>query len=198
MTTLAWDGKLLAADSQVTQNSHIITHGTKIFKTDDYILAFCGSFDEGYAFKDVIEGEIKMKDISFGKDFTAVVWYSHGEIFEYYDTGLPIPITEKFAAYGSGASIALTAMVCGKTAHEAIELAKKLDIYTGGKVISYGWEPTKKGKKKKNGQLSTSNIQEQVREIPAGTEQAGGMGRDSQEIHGLPAKTSRIFRFRTL
>tara|TARA_R110000823_G_scaffold128457_2_gene256163 strand:- start:1046 stop:1201 length:156 start_codon:yes stop_codon:yes gene_type:complete len=37
-------------------------------------------------------------------------------------------------AIGSGAAIAMAAMLCGKDAKGAIEIAKQLDENTGGKV----------------------------------------------------------------
>lgn len=198
MTTVAWDGKEMAADSQAT-NGTLILSSTKIFKADNYIMAFTGSIDEGYMFKAILDEEIKTKDCRFTKGFCGLVWQEDGTIEEYFDTMVPVPVEEKYCTAGSGSEIALAALMCGKSAREAVELAKKLDIYTGGKVISYSWkEPVgRKGKKKKNEQLRASDIQESVREIPAIGEPEGGMGGDSKEVHRLHPKTSRKVWLRT-
>jgi len=39
-------------------------------------------------------------------------------------------------AWGSGAHLALGALHCGKTARQAVNLACKLDVFTGGTVRS--------------------------------------------------------------
>ena len=171
MTTVAYDGKEMAADSQAT-SENIKTYTTKIFKGPNYILGFSGPIDEGYVFKAILEEEMKNKDAKLSKGFTALVWWDSGEIEEYYNSMVPVPVIDKYAALGSGMSIALAAMYSGKTAREAVEIAKKLDVYTGGKVISYSWDKIKKGKKKKNESIEPSDIQEPVCKVSGGAEQA--------------------------
>jgi hypothetical protein len=190
VTTIAWDGKELAADSQATSEG-LVSYTVKIFKGDNYIMAYAGPIDEGYAFKAIMEGEAKAKDMSISKNFAALVWWDTGEIEEWYSSMIPVPVIDKYASLGSGSAIALAAMYSGATAKEAVELAKKLDAFTGGKIISYGWDKVKKGKKKKNEQLPASDLQEPLREVSGGPEQAGGLGGDSQKVHGLSPKTKR-------
>lgn len=152
----------------------------KIYKTDEYIVAFAGSLDNGIQYKDILNGELKIKDANIGKDFSALVWYSDGRVEEIYDTLYPIPVTWKYSALGTGAPFAMAAMLCGKTAREAVEIAKKLDCQTGGKIISYSWDEPKqtKGKKKKNESTKSDNLQEQVREVPGDGKPQGRMGRN--------------------
>lgn len=200
MTTLAWDGREMAADSQSTLNGSIPNGVIKIFKEEDYILAFCGSIDEGYMFKAVMADELKAKDCRFTKDFSAMVWTSDGEMTEWYDSIIPVPVCDKYVAMGSGAGAALAAMYAGKTAREAVEIAKKVDVFTGGKVISYSWDVIKKkGKKKKNDEsLSKCYLQEPLREVSGTAESTGGLGGDSSPVHGVPSKASRqkrVFTF---
>lgn len=184
MTTCAFDGKELAADSQFTDGN---LKGTtvKIFQTDEYIMAFSGALDEGYQFKMILDDELKAKDCKFSKGFGALVWTSDGEITEWFDTMVPVPVYEKYAALGSGTAVALAAMHSGKTAREAVEIAKKLDVYTGGKVISYSWDPIKKDKKKKNEQLSKRHLQKPVLEVSGAGEPKGDLGGDSSPVHDL-------------
>lgn len=172
MTTLAWDGKEMAADSQSTSGS-LVSYTVKIFKTDTYIMAFSGAIDEGYMFKAILDDEMKAKDCRFTKGFTAMVWHDDGTMEEYFDTMVPVPVTDKYVASGNGIEIAMAAMHCGKTAREAVELAKKLNIYTGGKIISYSWENIKKkGKKKKNESLPTDHSKVEILPVSGGPEQA--------------------------
>ena len=51
-----------------------------------------------------------------------------------YDAKLTPLRTEKYAAVGSGAVFAIAAMDCGKSAVEAIRIAKKRDVNTGGRI----------------------------------------------------------------
>lgn len=160
MTTIAFDGHEMAADSlSVSDGSMKWDNIVKIFKTDDFIVAFAGSLDNGYQYLDILKGELKIKDASIDKNFAALVWHSDGRVEEIYSSLYPIPVTWKYSALGSGAAYAMAAMYCGKTAREAIEIAKKLDSQTGGKVISYSWDKItrKKGKKKKNEMSTMSN-----------------------------------------
>lgn len=189
MTTCAYDGKELAADSQATQDSHIATYTVKIFKTDTYIMAFTGPIDEGYLFKLILDEEIKAKDCKFSNSFCGIVWTDDGELTEWYGSMIPVPTYDKYLAWGSGAEIALAAMHSGKSAREAVELAKKLDIYTGGKVISYSWNEVKKRKKNKNESVSISNPSVEIREVSGGQESSGDIRGDSGSIHDVSAKT---------
>jgi hypothetical protein len=195
MTTLAFDWKELAADSQAT-SENIKFSCTKIHKGANYIMAHAGSLDEGYAFKAILEGEAKNKDVSLSKGFCAIVWWDTGEAEEYYDTLIPIPIEEKYTAMGTGAGMALAAMYCGKSAKEAVEVAKKFDIFSGGKVVAYSWDTKKKGKKKKNESLSTSDIQEPVREISRQGEPQGGMVGDCTTVSDVLRKAVKVTRLR--
>ena len=51
-----------------------------------------------------------------------------------YEDGADYLIVEAPFARGTGGCIAGTAMLCGKTAVEAVKLACQLDIYSGGAV----------------------------------------------------------------
>ena len=149
----------MAADSQATYNSSLMFEVTKIFKTEEYIFAFAGGIDDGYQYKSILDGEMKIKDANISKDFNALVWYSDGRVEEIFSSLFPVPFTGKFTSIGSGMPYAMAAMSCGKTAREAVEVAKKLDCNTGGKIVSYSWDKIKqkKGKKKKNEMSTMSN-----------------------------------------
>jgi len=55
--------------------------------------------------------------------------------YTYYEKQLiPIPITDKFEAIGTGDELAIGAMEFGATAIEAVRVAIKRDINSGGRV----------------------------------------------------------------
>lgn len=82
-----------------------------------------------------------------GKSQVFVLWDKTG-LYEFNKSGsIPVPFTS-FYAWGSGESIALGAMAAGANAVEAVNLAAKFDIYTGGKVVSYTLKTLSKTKKR--------------------------------------------------
>lgn len=80
---------------------------------------------------------------------TAIYVNSRGcvHIVEEFDI---FPVLDKFAAVGSGAAIALTAMMCGKSAPDAVRAAAKLDICTGGKIEQLSIQPQSRRSRRKN------------------------------------------------
>ncbi len=134
MTTLAWDGTTLAADSQTTLNSKVTSlSARKLCRLDDgRLVGMSGSCHCQTGFEDWLNGK---RDKPPKGDYSAVVIALDGsarcyeDCEDYWEVGAPF-------ARGSGESIALAAMHCGKTAEEAVELATRLDIYSGGPVTT--------------------------------------------------------------
>jgi ATP-dependent protease HslVU (ClpYQ) peptidase subunit len=137
MTTIAWDGRYLAADGQCTNGATILsTTDDKIVMVGDRVVASCGcTNDIKKAIDMMISGEksdkqldvsglyiLKGKCFSFGCDEEGFVWSCS---------------SDHNNAKGSGADHALTAMDCGKDAREAINLSAMRDIYTGGHITYY-------------------------------------------------------------
>lgn len=135
MTTIAFDGKLLAADTQITGNDCFVAgYGNKIHKlSDGSYIAFAGSMNAMPAIIDYFETgkEPENKDVQF----ECLHIDSTGIAHDYYNN-----MQKGFAVIpwvgGSGAQIALSALHCGKNAYQAVELACKLDIRTGGDIQS--------------------------------------------------------------
>lgn len=144
MTTVAWDGRFFASD---TQGDHggLIVPTKKLMATPDYVIGGAGSYALIYDFwrrtKDMSLGSIL--DAGFGvtpdseddDDLPSIMiasrksrnaWYMSGRVF--------VPIERGFHAIGSGRDFALAAMSLGKTAYEAVELARTLDVSTGGAI----------------------------------------------------------------
>jgi hypothetical protein len=133
MTTIAYDGNILAADTQVTcQNSWVAGFANKIHKlSDGSYIAFAGNMNALPSIVDYFETgkEPELKDVQF----ELLHIDSTGIAHDYYND-----MQKGFAVIpwvgGSGAQIALSALHMGKNAIEAVELACKLDIRTGGDV----------------------------------------------------------------
>lgn len=157
MTTIAWDGKMIAVDSQVTEptTGRRCSDIDKLHHVSDHIIAGAGCPFRIQQFLDWFEEQGE----SFERlpnpfadekvdDFTAIVVDRQGKCWEYTSLLSPIEIKDK-EAWGSGAGIAQGLMAAGKTAKQAIEIMckQRLDVFTGGSVQ---WAQVKK-RGKKNG-----------------------------------------------
>jgi ATP-dependent protease HslVU (ClpYQ) peptidase subunit len=136
MTTIAYDGKTLAADTLVTSGDHKFGTATKIHKLDDgRVIAASGTSDFIHAVVTWLNGGDK-PEMKEGDRFLGIVVYPSGEAKELSEQLRLFPACIPWAT-GSGEAYALTAMKCGKNAREAVEIAIQIDIYSGGQVDTY-------------------------------------------------------------
>jgi hypothetical protein len=154
MTTIAWDGEVLASDTLVTYAGEIKRHSKKLFKLDENTLVgLSGNITDClrlYNWLSVDKGEVS-KYPDFSKEDSAYALVIKREFEDFFDSRFPreysshpvfvikeyshfgpYPITfrDKKHAIGSGMAFALAAMECGKTAIEAVEIAGKFDVGT--------------------------------------------------------------------
>lgn len=140
MTTIAWDGKLLACDSQITfgQEEHTII---KMHKVPDGIAAFSGVYCYAMQIIEWLRGERDAKDYPYprsGKDEdgSSVIMVT-GEkklfVYEWY-SHIPMELTSGQYAQGSGSMAARAAMLCGKNAREAVLIASQIDNSTNSDI----------------------------------------------------------------
>lgn len=135
MTTIAWDGRTLAADTRNT-NGNTAWCGEKLHRLADGRL-FAGCSDAGA----VIAAVEWLNDPSQGKPqidketgFCGLLVKRDGSVW-YVDRYLaPQRVSQPFIAAGSGRDFAMAAMHLGKSAVDAIEVAAEFDIYTGGPI----------------------------------------------------------------
>lgn len=138
MTTIAFDGKTLAVDSLMTQNNMRSGTTKKLWKlTDGRYVAMCGhivvmhlivAWLNGKTNKPVLEEDDEISGI--------VVWKKKGQKVRAIEFGTSLrfmPVSVPYAD-GSGTSYAMTAMVCGCGAIEAVKVACKLDTKSQGPV----------------------------------------------------------------
>lgn len=137
MTTIAWDGFILATDSQITNGDHIFGEGKKIHKLNDgRWFASAGSQDFTYAVIEWLNGGEK-PDIKDNDNFIGLLISCDENCYPVLteiSANLRMwPAIQPWAG-GSGEAYALTAMKCGKGAEFAVKVACDMDIYSGGQI----------------------------------------------------------------
>lgn len=142
MTTIAFDGKTLAADSLAVYNGVVSNRNAKkIRRVDGNLFALTGTPALFDAFVEWYIGGAKPADVPKCQDnddnYTRlIVIKSDGRCFQYMPA---IPYADELCApfaWGSGSQIALGAMMAGCDAVGAIKVAIEVDVCTGGDVVS--------------------------------------------------------------
>lgn len=138
MTTIAFDGKTIAADCQSTYGSFPVKVrklNSLTYKGQNAVAACAGTIRE---FQPIIEwlkagGKKKSRpDVDDEKpDFSIIIATESGNVFYANDSLFFHDMGKVRWAIGSGADYALGAMEAGKTAPEAIAIASRLDVNTG-------------------------------------------------------------------
>lgn len=146
MSTIAFDGSMIAFDTQLTCESMIeqvrVNKVLPVPKSKQFLYAggvgdpccvteFINWLNHSHSEETAVEFPI-VNDASsafIAIDKTGTAW-----IFERLDT--PVYKTKQFLSIGSGSHFALGAMAMGATAEEAVKIAGRFDVYTSG-VKSY-------------------------------------------------------------
>lgn len=130
MTTIAWDGKILAADRMLLARGRsyeikkLFDLGSKGF------LAGSGCPVALELARAWLAGEATEKPL-LKEETVEAIWIHEGEAFLIWEELIPVKLDSCYWACGSGGSFALAAMHCGKNAKEAVEIAIRLDNSTG-------------------------------------------------------------------
>lgn len=135
MTTIAWDGMTLAADTRGVVGESLIIESHKVSRlADGRLYAACGRMADLLLVRDWLTagGEKPAVDDTFA----ALLIETSGQAFRLEEKLIPVPLWEPFHACGSGRDFALAAMALGQTAAAAVLLAMRFDIWTGGHVES--------------------------------------------------------------
>ena len=138
MTTIAWDGETLAADTQWTFGGDIDAHGVKIVRKGPVLAGASGTTAYCVAFLDWFKSGM-VGDAPPCAHPTNSEWSYWGLIIHpptimlLMETGW-IRLAASRYALGSGANFATGAMDHGATAEDAVRIAMKRDSKSGGDV----------------------------------------------------------------
>ncbi len=159
MTTIAYDGESIAADSRMVQGeSLIVPRGVEKIRLiraegSRYVAAISGLPGLGM---ELVQHHIAGRTLggmsrlfcpttrSEGDTASAIVAHLDAQggvrVYSVDAAGLATEITKGAFAIGSGREYALGAMASGASASDAVEVASKFDVFTGGPVRSVSLE----------------------------------------------------------
>jgi hypothetical protein len=140
MTTIAWDGKFVATDSQKTANNYICSGSSiKLIRRGDIVFAHTGT---SCLFEPMIDWYLagaapKECPRPSGENpplVSVIIVFKEGKAFR-VSSNTPYP-EEVFApdAWGSGGSWAVGALKAGADARRAVEIATECDVNSGGEI----------------------------------------------------------------
>lgn len=136
MTTVIWDGKQMIADTLMVWGG-TMQKVEKLFRHQDILMGIAGSYVEGSAFVLWVKSGMSLDawPPCITKDnCTCLMVHKDGRVLRFEGSPYPTPVLEPYTAIGSGTDFVLGAMAHGATAIEAMEIAKKLDVSTGGEL----------------------------------------------------------------
>lgn len=135
MTTVAWDGRTLVADSAATTDSRkITTH--KLFRlADGSLVGGAGTLTEIREMVAWLNSGSDPETLPECSDCDLLLVKTDGSVLEFSGSADGIPVLDKVAAIGSGAEYAIGAMLAGKPARRAVEIAAMRDPFTRGPFV---------------------------------------------------------------
>jgi hypothetical protein len=136
MTTIAWRGNTLAADTLATFSSHRDGYITKIAKRRQYLASGSGSAAGCIRFLDWFRRGM----VGAAPDMGTKENYAYGRI--YCPNGLILCLSidgwehvrSEYYACGTGADYCYGAMAMGASAEEAVRAALKFETLSGGEI----------------------------------------------------------------
>lgn len=146
MTTVAFDGTFMAADSLATD-----PWGFKEFHSDKFLvlnnvaLGCAGEAGQIRRWTRMLDRNVTVDELLLDgypdydkeKNDPSIILVDRetGRLYRHV-ASLFMPCSRAFHAVGSGRDFALAAMACGKTAREAVEIAMSFDNGTGGEIYT--------------------------------------------------------------
>ncbi len=137
MTTIAYKDGVIAYDSRFTANGTIIyDDGEKMREREGIAFFGAGASSEineliGAYFGEEVRGACGASAIVVRDGELTLIGHDEGKLW------LSPILLDRPYAIGSGSDHALTAMDMGSSAYEAIQMASKRDVWTGGKIRTY-------------------------------------------------------------
>lgn len=134
MTTIAYRGGVLAADSLGTSGGYRDGHCVKIRKIGPLLIAGCGTSAICEQFVDWVKNGMNGDSPWTGKDAGNSLVVCPDDTMLVFGQNGPWRSYSDFYALGSGELLALGAMAHGATAHQAVEAAIRFDCHSGGPI----------------------------------------------------------------
>lgn len=135
MTVIAWDGRILAVDSQRNSGNHK-SAATKIHMIDNKVLACCGSVKDIYAALDYFTEWTPEKEKPQINNFGAIM-LMNGEAYFIEESLFEFPIESDYAAMGTGEPYAVMALHLRYSAKDAVRYTCQLASDCGGPIQFY-------------------------------------------------------------
>lgn len=144
MTTIAWDGKTLAADKMASDNG-VMRTTTKVFKIRDHLVGFSGLLDLCVQMREWFTNGCNPADFPARQrtadDFVKMVVIAPtGGIYVYEREPVPFLVEDKTFSTGSGRDFAAAALHLGFSAPEAVKITSELDQFTGNGVDTVSFD----------------------------------------------------------
>ena len=138
MTTIAWDGKTVAADRLATRGGNLRSDVSKLHVSIEWVYGGAGQLDATLEIAHwLLTGASPdaRPTLEEGGAYGLAIRRSDGRCFR-VEGKRPVlcEVRETFTACGSGRDFAIAAMALGKNARDAVKLAAQFDIFTGGGV----------------------------------------------------------------
>lgn len=143
MTTIVATRTGMASDSWMT-DSVAATRASvpKFWRIKKWLIGGAGTYTSIIMIVDALkkskeDPDVTLRDLKLvAKDVDLLLLSPAGKLFMSEDAGCPLPISDGFAAVGSGAQGALVALHLGCSPQEAIAAVRKVDPSTGGRIIT--------------------------------------------------------------
>lgn len=132
-TTIAFDGKTVAADSQITMGESKALNGHKLVRINGCVVGCAGDVVNIDKFKRWFRDQKQPKP-KLSNQFVAIVVAPGGLCTEYF-SDLTCTTAQPPHAIGTGSDCARAAMAMGASAKRAVEIARDIDLYTGGTIV---------------------------------------------------------------
>ena len=135
MTTIAFDGEYIAADTLINECGRVYGYTNKIHQVKGGLLAVTGDLVDGTLAVNWFNSGCPQNEKPKLESFTGLFIPDEGDPLEYSERLVPIFVVAPWVS-GTGGLFALSAMKLGKSAREAVEFAAGIDLFTGGEVAS--------------------------------------------------------------
>lgn len=132
MTTIAWDGKTLAGDSQASMFNGSTRKVSKI--VNGWLYGACGQWQDAVAVRQWIVGGMDADKKPKVEDTFHAILITQDGLNVLENKLVLLRYDRPYFAVGSGREYAMAAMLLGCDARHAVEVAAKLDTDTGGEI----------------------------------------------------------------